>query len=543
MIQRVSTLAAAIAAVTLAGCDVQPQDATGEDSREGLTGLAIDGRVANGKVWADRNNNNRIDDFEPYAYTDSDGYYSYNPLSNTNYCALPVISDEYQRHCLLYGASTDAIVIRIKGGTDLSTGEKLKGVMAMGTSISDSSQISSSPLVLSPITTLLSSAEDDNARNTIRNTLGVTSDDDLRLDFSTAEDSKSRKFLANSVAVQTMMDVLVSSADDTSDSVNHEVNVIQQITNRVVSGNKSPADLDDTDLSEVAQIVTADTTKQTSVSSRLKDLNAVIKEIENAADADSVKTRLKAAEVVSQLVKKEASGDDSDAVKKVLDGNGSGTGIEDLTNSLETNMSDTTVEYDITSVTNSLVDAGETAVTSGDDFDSTSVDGAVEDAKLADDTVWGGSWFVMRATDEYADDLTDGSYIAIYLSGDADAKKGSISVCANATVNPDEGEEIDPDESFVNEYIGGRWNEINAGMVTLTFDYEGQEFEGSMKAKVATAESGAYAGNRLFRFSSDIDGATEQGDLVLDVNAVSALANASRPTSAEDCEADVDSQI
>src|SRR5690606_22148073 len=118
-----------------------------------LSGLVVDGRIAGGKVWADMNNNGQIDSFEPYAYTDSDGYYSYNPLTNTNYCTLPVISDEYQRYCLIYGSSIDAIVLRIKGGTDLTTGEPLKGAMAMSTTISSSSQISSTPLVLSPLTT------------------------------------------------------------------------------------------------------------------------------------------------------------------------------------------------------------------------------------------------------------------------------------------------------------------------------------------------------------------------------------------------------
>ncbi|RDL44602.1 hypothetical protein DN730_09445 [Marinomonas piezotolerans] len=133
---------------------------SGADNSTSFTGLVVDGRVAGGKVWADMNNNYKIDDFEPYAYTDSDGYYSYNPLTNVNYCALPVISDEYQRYCLIYGSSLDAIVIRVKGGTDLSTGERLKGIMAMSTNISSSSQISSTPLVLSPITTLLSTTTD-----------------------------------------------------------------------------------------------------------------------------------------------------------------------------------------------------------------------------------------------------------------------------------------------------------------------------------------------------------------------------------------------
>jgi len=537
MIKPITTLAAAIAAVSLAGCDVQPQDASGEDTRQGLNGLAVDGRVAGGKVWADMNNNNKIDDFEPYAYTDSDGYYSYNPLTNTNYCALPVISDEYQRYCLIYGSSVDSIVIRIKGGTDLSTGERLKGVMAMGSSISSSSERSSTPLVLSPITTLLQGANSDSDRSNIRSALSITSDADLRLDFSTASDEKSKKFLANSIAVQTMMDVLTSSTEVT-DTETTQINLINSIATQVATQSMAPNVLPSDRLAQIAQTVSTNTTTQTSVASRLAQLNAEIQKIETAADTAAVNAQIKASEVVSQLIKKEVSNTDTDAVKKVLD-----SGITNLSTTLTTNLNSNTVEFDIASITNSLVDAGKTAVTNDEDFDDTTVDSAVEDSKLASDTTWGGNWFVMRATAEDSDELAAGSYIAIHLSGNTDSSNGSIGACVNVSPSVDEGEVADPEEVFENEYIGGRWSKINNGMVTLTFNYEGQEFEGTMKAKVATAQSGEYAGNRLYRFSSDIDGATEQGDLVLDANAVSTLANVGKPGSATDCKTKVDAKI
>lgn len=536
MIKPVTTLAAAIAAVSLAGCDVQPQDATGEDTRQGLTGLAVDGRVAGGKVWADMNNNNRIDDFEPYAYTDSDGYYSYNPLTNTNYCALPVISDEYQRHCLIYGASIDSIVIRIKGGTDLSTGEKLKGVMAMGTTISDSSQVSSTPLVLSPITTLLQGANSDSDRTAIRSALNITSDADLRLDFSTASDEKAKKFLANSIAVQTMMDVLTSSTEVT-DTETTQINLINSIATQVATQSMAPTTLPSDRLAQIAQTVSTNTTTQTSVASRLAQLNAEIQKIETAVDTTAVNAQIKASEVVSQLIKKEISNTDTDAVKKVLD-----SGIANLSTNLTSNMNSDTVEFDIASITNSLVDAGKTAVTDNSNFDETAansaINTAVEDSKLATGTTWGGNWFVMKATAEDSDELAVGSYIAIYLSGTADSTSGSIGTCVNVSPSVEEGETADPEEVFENEYIGGRWSRISSGMVSLTFDYEGQEFQGTMKAKAF--EEGQP---QLYRFSSDIDGATEQGDLELDVNAVSALANVGQPSSASDCETKVDTQI
>lgn len=528
-------LTAAATALALAGC-VSDQDGDGTDTRQGLNGLAVDGRVAGGKVWADMNNNNKVDDFEPYAYTDSDGYYSYNPLTNTNYCALPVISDEYQRYCLIYGSSLDSIVIRIKGGTDLSTGERLKGVMAMASSISSSSVRSSTPLVLSPITTLLQGANSDSDRAAIRTALSITSDADLRLDFSTASDEKAKKFLANSISVQTMMDVLTSSTEVT-DTESTQINLINRIASQVATQSIAPNALPSDNIAQIAQAVTTNTTTQTSVASRLAQLNDEIRKIETAVNIETLNAQLKASEVISQLIKKETSNTDTDAVKKILD-----SGINNLSSTLTTGLNSNTVEFDIASITNSLVDAGKTAVTNNSDFDeasaNTAVNTAVEDSKLASGTTWGGSWFVLKATAEDADDLAAGSYIAIYLGGTADSTSGSIGTCVNVSPSLNEGETADPDEVYENEYLGGRWSKISSGMISLTFNYEGQEFEGSMKAKAF--ESGQV---QLYRFSSDVDGVTEQGDLELDVNAVSALASVGKPASSSDCSSRVDTKI
>jgi len=518
------------AGLTLTGCEIANQDGGNADSRQGLNGLVVDGRVAGGKVWVDSNNNYKIDDFEPYAYTDSDGYYSYNPLTNTNYCSLPVISDEYQRYCLLYGSSTNSMIIRIKGGIDLSTGERLKGVMAMSSTISSSSELSTSPLVLSPITTLLSSATTDSAQANIRTALGITSDTDLRLDFSTASDDRSKRFLANSVAVQTMMDVLVSSADTGTSEETHFANVINSISLAVSTNIEPPATFNNARLSNLMSVVTTDISKQTSVASRLADLNTEINKISTALNLDAVNAQLKAAEVVSQLVKKEVKGNDVDAAKKILD-----AGIGTLNTSLLSGLNDDTVEFDIASITNTLVDAGKTAVTNNVAFDENEIAGAVNDAKLATGTTWGGQWFVLEATAGDSDDLEVGSYIAVRLDGTEESSGGRLAVCVNVSV----ADSTDPEESMVNEYIGGSWSKISAGAVVLNLDYEGQTFEGKMKAKVLEDTDT----QQQFRFTTEIDGATEAGDLVLNANGVSALANVAKPTSSADCANNVDTVL
>lgn len=517
------------ASVTLAGCNVEPQDGTGSDNRTGLNGLAVDGRVAGGKVWADMNNNNRIDDFEPYAYTDSDGYYSYNPLTNTNYCALPIISDEYQRYCLIYGSSLDSIVIRIKGGTDLSTGERLKGVMAMSSSISSSSVRSSIPLVLSPITTLLSGTDSDYARNEIREALGITSDADLRLDFSTASDDKAKRFLANSVAVQTMMDVLASGADNSETESNNQINLIEQMSQQVAMGAR-PAEFNQSHVQNLTTSLITNTQTVNRVTNRLADLNAEIKRIEVAADLTAVNAQLKASEVISQLIKRESDSNETESIQRVLNG-----GINTLSSALTGNLNTSSVEFDIASITNSLVDAGKNA--SGDldsDQISSASSEAATEATLATGTQWGGSWFVLEATADDSDDLAAGSYIAIRLDGNAESTSGRIGTCVNVSAaNPEDDAEV-----LENEYLGGRWSKLSEGAILLTFDYEGQEFEGQMKAKVQNEGEA-----QKFRFTTEIDGATESGDLVLNETRQASLSSVARPTSAEDCVSKVNASL
>ncbi|MDO7645177.1 MAG: hypothetical protein MUQ62_10730, partial [Reinekea forsetii] len=59
-------LPALMVSIALTGCEVAPQDSSGVDSRQSLNGLAVDGRVAGGKVWVDSNDDYAVDDFEPF---------------------------------------------------------------------------------------------------------------------------------------------------------------------------------------------------------------------------------------------------------------------------------------------------------------------------------------------------------------------------------------------------------------------------------------------------------------------------------------------
>jgi hypothetical protein len=126
----------ALAILGTAGCsDGENQDTQQEDATS-FTGLVVDGRVARGFVWVDVNDNGAIDTFEPYAYTDADGYYGYNPLTHTNYC-----EDTNHQYCLSTGMVEGDFTIRIAGGVDLGTGEPFEGVMTLNANLDDAKEV------------------------------------------------------------------------------------------------------------------------------------------------------------------------------------------------------------------------------------------------------------------------------------------------------------------------------------------------------------------------------------------------------------------
>jgi len=517
------------AAITLTSCNIADQDGDGTDSRASLNGLVVDGRIAGGEVWVDMNNDFEINDFEPSAYTDNQGYYSYNPESGIDYCALPE-SDNSYRYCLEYSNTEDSITIRIQGGIDLATGEELKGLMAMSSTISESSQKSSTPLVLSPITTVLSAATDETERQKILTTLNLT-EEDLSVDFSEADTPIRQAMLANAIAIQSMIDVLFSAADDDTFETQIQEEVIATIAANIIEESTAPIDFTAETLTSLVAGVSVNSTQQTTVASRLKTLNNMVSKIADTTDEETISNTIKATEVISQLIREEASNDDdASAASKVLgDANDDAdTSISDLVSAL-TSTFDSQKEYDVASITKTLISAGEEAIDNDSSIDtSNAVSEAIIDSTLAIGN-WGGNWFVLQPTGENADELEEGSYIAVYLSGDNETESGSIAVCVNASA----ADSNDPDEELINEYMSGTWSKITEGIVTLVIDYEGQEFEGTMKSK----------GDSIYRFSTDIEDIDEDGDAISLEAAVTAISSAEIPESADECASDIDSEI
>lgn len=126
-----------LALLGLAGCSDSDSQDTQENDETSFTGLIIDGRIARGFVWLDTDNDNIIDTHEPYAYTDANGYFGYNPLTNTDYC----VDETDSPYCLNTAMSGSTYSLKIAGGIDLGTGEPFDGIMVLTGALDDAKEV------------------------------------------------------------------------------------------------------------------------------------------------------------------------------------------------------------------------------------------------------------------------------------------------------------------------------------------------------------------------------------------------------------------
>ncbi len=171
-------LAIAVIAATLSACGGTGQDvgdAVESSNQQTFSGRAIDGYLARSTVYLDSNNNGTRDAWESWAFTDNEGYYSYNPKTQTNYCASDAAPMQKQ-YCLVGSASYDNVVVRIDGGYDISTGEPFYGQLSRRLSNIESNAENRSNQIVSPLTSLLTNITDDTQTDKIVSALGLTRD-------------------------------------------------------------------------------------------------------------------------------------------------------------------------------------------------------------------------------------------------------------------------------------------------------------------------------------------------------------------------------
>ena len=87
----------------------------------------LNGYVANALVWIDFDNNGAIDGAEPYAYSDGQGFVSYNPNTQTDYCNSSSSVD--QQFCLKTGIASGMLRVKAAKGIEVMTGEAFRSVL------------------------------------------------------------------------------------------------------------------------------------------------------------------------------------------------------------------------------------------------------------------------------------------------------------------------------------------------------------------------------------------------------------------------------
>lgn len=181
--QPTSALKCLLGALTLclAACGGSGQDSgtSVEAETQVFRGIAIDGHVARALVFIDLDNNATRDPWEPYAFTDNGGYYSYNPKTDTDYCALDATATE-SIYCLVSTRAISDAVIRVDGGYDALTGEPFVGQLSKRLAVEKSNPLIES--VITPLTTLLTETKTEKDRAIILASLGI-SEADLNVDY------------------------------------------------------------------------------------------------------------------------------------------------------------------------------------------------------------------------------------------------------------------------------------------------------------------------------------------------------------------------
>ncbi|HMU65796.1 MAG TPA: hypothetical protein PKE57_01545, partial [Cellvibrionaceae bacterium] len=200
---KLTVLALSLALLTNCGGTDQDRGSAAVNNSAGsettLKGLAIDGHLARAKVYIDSDNNGVRDAWEPFAFTDNEGYFSYNPNSQKNYCASNATAEESQ-YCLKPARQYDNASLRITGGYDSLTGEPFIGQLSLRLKDVNSNQ------VISPLSSLIGGLSDSQSA-TLLGKLGLKSSD-LTTDYTAPGANVNGELLNNAVKIHKVASLL-----------------------------------------------------------------------------------------------------------------------------------------------------------------------------------------------------------------------------------------------------------------------------------------------------------------------------------------------
>ena len=211
-------LSLCLSAALLSACGGTGQDDGSPSSfTQEFSGAVLDGYLARATVFLDSNNNGTRDAWEPFAFTDNNGYYSFNPDTGIDYCADSATAQQ-QQYCLVSRTSHTNVVVRVDGGYDVLTGEPFLGQLTRRVNVSDQGAPTDS--LVSPITSLLTSAVTEEQTAQMLNALDLQAAD-LDTDYlnSDGRGAVDAALLNKALTIHKAVTVLADRLTDTYDEI------------------------------------------------------------------------------------------------------------------------------------------------------------------------------------------------------------------------------------------------------------------------------------------------------------------------------------
>lgn len=215
-------------AASLTGCGGTGQDdGRSYNIQAELSGRVVDGHVVRTTVFVDTNNNGTRDAWEPKAFTDNLGYFSYNPKTDTNYCADTATAAQ-KEFCLVLRTDATPVVVRVDSGYDLSTGEPFVGQMARKVEVNSTGR---TEMLISPLTTLVTLLDNSEDRARLLTVLGLE-ESDLDVDYLD-EENLDPELMNIALKVHKIVTVLADRLTDTYQSIGDELGTPNDATQEV----------------------------------------------------------------------------------------------------------------------------------------------------------------------------------------------------------------------------------------------------------------------------------------------------------------------
>ncbi len=538
-----SILSSAIIVTLLSGCGGTGQDegSGGSNIAIDFDGIAIDGQLARAQVYIDTNNNRQVDSWEPRAFTDNDGYFTFNPISETNYCSGAGANEDF---CLRSNISLDNVILRIDGGYDRLTGEPFEGSLSTRVNVQNNESVEVQ--VVSPLTTLFEDVSGTD-RAALEDALGITSAD-LATNYLADTDNDGEADVDNellnlALKVHKVVTVLSDRLEDSYTEIGEEGDLPSDASSLVY--NALAETVIASELTSIDLILESDTALVSVLNDAEDDIRSLyqaedfevpIDIVEPGVNTDNVARVL---DIVTQIPDLVNAVIDPNASVGFSDATGAARAIEVVTKraleegqqsqdtsldeaiTLFTDTSNTLVEDILESMAQDNVDLGSLISDSFDFGAISTIEGFNANALLPDDAVPFSALpgKQLRLSEDIPDleNRVDGKLedkeIEIYFTGEENATSGEFTACIKFIEDAD-SQGNTSDESTRGELVEGKWSLMDATGYSLlmVIEFLGDRYQAIIKPAGEDSEN-----RKVFRsdYADDIADIPSEAGIVV----------------------------